>query len=73
VDPGVVYDWGGLATGLRVAFQINAPANVGLIALVNKGLVPIGKATWFVEAAFPTFYSQRQVTFNAVLHTGVGF
>lgn len=73
VDPGVVYDWGALATGLRIAFQINAPANVGLIPLVNKGLVPIGDATWFVEAAFPTFYSEHQLTFNAVLHTGVGF
>lgn len=73
VDPGVVYDWGVVATGLRVAFQIDAPANVGLIPLVNKGLVPLGRGTWFVEAAFPTFYSQHQLTFNAVLHTGVGF
>jgi hypothetical protein len=73
VDPGVVYNWGPVATGLRVAFQINAPANVGLIPLVNKGLVPVGKGMWFVEAAFPTFYSEHQLTFNAVLHTGVGF
>jgi hypothetical protein len=73
VDPGVVYDWGVVATGLRAAFQIGQPANFGLIPLVHKGLVDMGRATWFVEAAFPTFYSQHQVTFNAVLHTGVGF
>ncbi|HEY4105118.1 MAG TPA: hypothetical protein VGM44_14570 [Polyangiaceae bacterium] len=73
VDPGLIYDWGGLATGLRAAVQINAPANVGLIPLVNKGLIDLGRATWFVEAAFPTFYSERKLAFNVVLHTGVGF
>lgn len=73
VDPGVVYDFGAVAAGLRLAFQIGAPANVGLIPLVNKGLVDLGGATWFVEAAFPTFYAEKDVAFNVVLHTGVGF
>jgi hypothetical protein len=73
VDPGVVYDWGAVATGLRAAWQIGQPANFGLIPLVNKGIVDLGRATWFVEAAFPTFYSDHRVTFNVVLHTGVGF
>lgn len=73
VDPGVIYDWGGVATGLRVAWQINAPANIGLIPLVNVGIVKGNGVAWFVEAAFPTFYSDENVAFNAVLHTGVGF
>ena len=73
VDPGVVYDWGGVATGLRIAWQIGQQANIGLIPLVNKGLVDLGRATWFVEGAFPTFYSDHKVAFNVVLHTGVGF
>ena len=73
VDPGVVYDAGPVALGLRLAFQIGAPANVGLIPLVNKGLVDLGGATWFAEAAFPTFYSEKDVAFNVVLHTGIGF
>jgi hypothetical protein len=73
VDPGVVYDWGAVATGLRVAWQIGQPANFGLIPLVNKGLIDLGRATWFVEGAFPTFYSEKKVAFNVVLHTGVGF
>jgi hypothetical protein len=73
VDPGVVYDWGVVATGLRAAWQIGQPANFGLIPLVNKGLVDLGRCTWFVEGAFPTFYSDHKVTFNVVLHTGVGF
>lgn len=73
VDPGLVYDAGPVALGLRLAFQIGGLANVGLIPLVNKGLVDLGGATWFVEAAFPTFYSDHDVAFNVVLHTGVGF
>ncbi len=73
VDPGIVYNWGGVATGLRVAFQIGQTANVGLIPLVNVGLVHLDGATWFVEAAFPTFYSEHDLTFNVVAHTGIGF
>ena len=73
VDPGVVYNWGAVATGLRAAWQIGQPANFGLIPLVNKGLIDLGRATWFVEGAFPTFYSEHKVAFNVVLHTGVGF
>jgi hypothetical protein len=73
VDPGVVVNTGPVAVGLRVAFQINQRGNVGLIPLVNRGLVDFGGAAWFVEAAFPTFFDSNGVTFNAVLHTGVGF
>lgn len=73
VDPGVVVNTGPVAVGLRVAFQINQRGNVGLIPLVNRGIVDFGGAAWFVEAAFPTFFDSNGVTFNAVLHTGVGF
>jgi len=73
VDPGVVYDTGPLAVGLRVAWKINQRGNVGLIPLFNRGLVHADRVTWFVEAAFPTFFSDDGVEFNAVLHTGVGF
>lgn len=75
VAPGLIYNAGPAALGLRVAWQIGAPANVGLIPLINKGLVPLGDATWFVEAAFPTFISTEEpdVAFNAVFHTGIAF
>ena len=73
VDPGVVYDVGPVALGLRAAFQIGQTANIGAIPLVNKGLVDLGGATWFIEAAFPTFYSDHDLAFNVVLHTGIGF
>ena len=55
IDPGVVYNWGAFATGLRLAFQTNANTNVGLIPLINMGVADLGGSTWFVEAAFPTF------------------
>lgn len=76
VAPGVVYNAGPAALGLRLAFATGAPANVGLIPLVNRGLVNLGRATWFIEAAFPTFLHSDpdpDVTFDVVLHTGIGF
>jgi hypothetical protein len=72
VDPGVIFDLKVVAAGLRVAWQIGDKANIGLIPLVNRGLVHMGSSTWFVEAAFPTFYMNDKVAFNVVLHTGRG-
>jgi hypothetical protein len=59
VDPGIVYNWGSFATGLRLAFKINSITNVGLIPLINVPLADLGGAGWFVEAAFPTFISSE--------------
>jgi hypothetical protein len=88
VDPGVIYDWGPVATGLRLAVPVGAePLAIGLIPLVNRGITKIGGATWFVEAAFPLLYhasgagaqpngavgTNSLVEFNVSLHTGFGF
>lgn len=76
VAPGVVYNLGPFAAGLRVASAIGKPANVGLIPLINRGLFKVGEGTWFVEAAFPTFLHRDpdpDVTFDVVIHTGIGF
>jgi hypothetical protein len=73
VDPGVIYGFDRLALGLRVAFQINTLANIGLVPLINYGLVDLGGAMWFVEGAFPITYSDHDVSLTLVLHTGVGF
>lgn len=72
IDPGVIYDFGPAAAGLRLAWQ-QADSNFGLIPLVNKGILDIGQATWFIEAALPTFYADGNVQSNLVLHSGVGF
>jgi hypothetical protein len=77
VDPGVVYDMGAFALGLRVAWQVQADTNVGLIPLFHVPVVKGDVANWFVEAAFPTFVhsdtGSGKFAFNAVFHTGVGF
>ncbi|SRR6266540_978850 len=84
IDPGIVYNWGAFATGLRLAFRTNANTNVGLIPLINFGLADLNGATWFIEAAFPTFIQSEpdnlpatghhaRGEFNVVLHTGIGF
>jgi hypothetical protein len=76
VDPGVIFAAGPVALGLRLAWEVNASTNVGLIPLINRGLMSFGSATWFVEAAFPTFYRDLpgdKYVFNVVLHTGIGF
>ncbi len=76
VDPGVVYNFGPFALGLRVASAIGKPANVGVIPLINRGIAPVGGGTWFIEAAFPTFMHSDpdpDFTFDVVLHTGIGF
>jgi len=79
VDPGIVYTGGPVALGLRVKFDINGPANIGLIPLVNYGLVKFDGGVWFIEAAFPTTLADLPppdssvFSFAMVLHTGIGF
>jgi len=73
VDPGVIYNAGPVAVGLRVKWDIGSVSNFGVIPLVNRGLVHFGKATWFVEAAFPMTYTYNTMSYAAVIHTGVGF
>ena len=74
VDPGVIYVGAPVALGLRAKFDVGAAANFGLIPLVHKGLVDVGYANWFVEAAFPmTAMRGNGYTLAAVLHTGFAF
>jgi hypothetical protein len=80
VDPGIVYNFGPAAAGLRLLLPVGATtAAAGLIPLINKGVVDLGFGKWFVEAAFPIVYHGSGlgegafVTFDAVLHTGIGF
>jgi hypothetical protein len=80
VDPGIVYTGGPVALGLRVKFDIGPGANVGLIPLVNYGLVPFNGGVWFIEAAFPMTVADipisgmgKDLSLAIVLHTGIGF
>jgi hypothetical protein len=85
VDPGILYDTGSFAIGLRLAWKVQADTNVGVIPLVHKGIAEIGGgASWFVEAALPSFISvgadpantgedKATVEVNVVFHTGIAF
>jgi len=74
IDPGVIYTALPVALGLRAKFDVSQPANFGVIPLVHKGIVDLGEANWFVEAAFPiTAMRGAGYTFAAVAHTGFAF
>jgi hypothetical protein len=80
VAPGVIYNFGPAAAGLRLLFPIGAsPSAAGLVPLINKGLVDLFCGTWFIEAALPIVYhgsgpsTNGHVTLDFVLHTGIGF
>jgi len=74
IDPGVVYVGAPVALGLRAKFDVGAMANFGLIPLVHKGIVDVGEANWFIEAAFPiTATREAGYSLAAVAHTGFAF
>jgi hypothetical protein len=74
IDPGVVYVGAPVALGLRAKFDVSDSANFGLIPLVHKGIVDIGQANWFVEAAFPMTATRGEgYALAAVAHTGFAF
>ncbi|HEX3770473.1 MAG TPA: hypothetical protein VHV30_06405 [Polyangiaceae bacterium] len=72
IDPGVIYDPGPLALGVRLAVQVGAPANLGIIPLVHKGF-SLGDASWFLEVDLPLADVDGSWTFTVALHTGVSF
>lgn len=76
VDPGIIYNLGPVAVGARIKFDIGAQANVGLIPLINKGIVDLGGVTWFIEGDLPmtlgtTADGNPSIAF--ALHTGLAF
>ncbi|HXU03007.1 MAG TPA: hypothetical protein VN903_18700 [Polyangia bacterium] len=74
IDPGVVYTALPVALGLRAKFDVGSTANFGLIPLIHKGIVDVGEANWFVEAAFPiTAARENGYALAAVAHTGFAF
>ena len=74
IDPGLIYVGEPVALGLRAKFDVSANANFGLIPLIHKGIVDIGEANWFVEAAFPITATRGEgYALAAVAHTGFAF
>jgi hypothetical protein len=77
VDPGIIRKFDGFVAGLRVATQVGAPTNSGVVPII---VVPfkIGKrAVYFVEGDLPLFIRDAgdKALFSAtfLFQTGVGF
>ena len=73
VDPGVLHTWDRVTAGLRVAWQLNANQNIGLIPLIRVSLAGNARTNWFVEGALPASVRDKQVTVSGSLQTGVAF
>lgn len=77
VDPGIIRKFDGFVAGLRVATQVGAPTNSGIVPIL---VVPfkIGKrAVYFVEGDIPLFIRDAgdKALFSAtfLFQTGIGF
>lgn len=78
VDPGVVYTGDSLSAGLRVATQVGAPTNIGLVPIV---VLPVAKLadnlTYYVEADVPMFLrdggTEMKPSIGLQLQSGVAF
>lgn len=77
VDPGIMRKWAGFVTGLRVATQIGALTNVGLVPVFVLPIKLSERASYFIEVDVPLFSRDngRKAVFSAtgLLQTGIAF
>lgn len=77
VDPGVVRHFDALAVGLRVATQVGALTNVGLVPIVVVPFKISKQLSYFVEGDIPLFLrddgTKMQPSASFLFQTGVGF
>jgi len=61
VDPGVVYNFGPVAAGLRLAVQVGEgfPLNFGIVPIVVVPFKISSKASYFLELDLPVFVTWR--------------
>jgi len=69
VDPGVVYNFGPVAAGLRLATQIGEgmPLNFGLVPIVVVPFKVTSKLSYFLELDLPVFVTAKAGTPATVL------
>jgi hypothetical protein len=77
VDPGVVYSFGSLAAGLRVATEVGAPRNIGIVPIIVKPFA-LGKGiSYFLELDLPVFMrdngSEMKPSLTVLFQSGIGF
>jgi hypothetical protein len=77
VDPGVLRKFDGFVAGLRVATQVGAPSNVGLVPIFVVPVKVSNRISWFVEVDVPLFLRDDgrkvQASATGLFQTGVGF
>lgn len=77
VDPGVIYDAGPVSAGLRVATQVGAPSNIGLVPIVVLPFKGDGPLTPYIEADVPLFLrddgTSMQPSVSLQFQAGVAF
>lgn len=77
VDPGIVRKFDGFAAGLRVATQVGAPTNIGVVPIVVVPFKISEHLSYFVEGDLPLFLrdsgTSMQPSATLLLQTGVSF
>jgi hypothetical protein len=77
VDPGVVYAAGPISAGLRVATQVGAPTNVGLVPIVVLPIKIGDSLTYYVEGDVPMFLrdggSEMKPSVGFQFQSGIAF
>ena len=78
VDPGVIYNAGPFSAGLRVATQVGAPTNIGLVPILVLPVAKLSeKLTYYVEGDLPMFLRdtgrEMQPSVGFQLQSGIAF
>lgn len=77
VDPGIIRKFDGFVVGLRVATQVGAPTNSGVVPILVVPFKIGQRAVYFVEADVPLFVRDAgdKALFSAtfLFQTGIGF
>lgn len=77
VDPGIVRKFDGFLAGLRVATQVGAPTNSGIVPIFVLPIKVSERAVYFIEADVPLFLRDNgqkpEFTATFLLQSGFGF
>jgi hypothetical protein len=79
VDPGILRKWDGFVAGLRVATQVGAATNVGIVPIAVLPLKIGDKLVYFFELDLPLFLrdnpaiSKAQASATILFQSGFGF
>jgi hypothetical protein len=77
VDPGIIRKFDGFVLGLRVATQVGAPTNSGIVPIFVLPFKIGDRAVWFLELDIPLFVRdtgpKALFSATALFQTGIGF